>query len=151
MDLLGFQPNKSACVGMKTDLSLAKAVWIFFQTAYSINSIHAHRQNRSACRSDSRIRHLFAEQGTHIALADGQMSDSRIRPTRMMLPNCFYFVRLFFRIGIKRLLRVWIATYSLYPFFIHPPYQEIKAVKNTRQPLQTTQAKPAHLSPRSKI
>jgi hypothetical protein len=39
---------------------------------------------------------LFAEQDTHIALADGQTSDSRIRPTRMMLPNCFYFVRLFF-------------------------------------------------------
>ena len=55
---------------------------------------------RAACRSDSRIRHLFAEQDTHIALADGQTSDSRIRPTRMMLPNCFYFVRLFFRIGI---------------------------------------------------
>ena len=57
---------------------------------------------RAACRSDSRIRHLFAEQGTHIALAVGQTSDSRIRPTRMMPPNCFYFVRLFFRIGIRR-------------------------------------------------
>ena len=56
---------------------------------------------RAACRSDSRIRHLFAEQGTHIALAVGQTSDSRIRPTWMMLPNCFYFVRLFFRIGIN--------------------------------------------------
>ena len=54
-----------------------------------------------ARRSDSRIRHLFAEQGTHINLAAGQTSDSRIRPTRMMLPNGFYFVRLFFRIGIK--------------------------------------------------
>ncbi|MBP6393311.1 MAG: hypothetical protein KA279_02905, partial [Neisseria sp.] len=43
-----------------------------------------------------------AEQGTHIALAVGQTSDSRIRPTRMMLPNCFYLVRLFFRMGIKR-------------------------------------------------
>ena len=57
---------------------------------------------RAACRSDSRIRHLFAEQDTHIALADGQTSDSRIRPTRMMLPNCFYFVRLFFWIGIRQ-------------------------------------------------
>ena len=54
---------------------------------------------QAACRSDSRIRHLFAEQGTHIALAVGQTSDSRIRPTQMMLPNCFYFVRWFFRIG----------------------------------------------------
>ena len=42
------------------------------------------------------------EQGTHIALAVGRTSDSRIRPTQMMLPNCFYFVRLFFRIGIRR-------------------------------------------------
>ena len=57
---------------------------------------------QAACRSDSRIRHLFAEQGTHNTLAVGQTSDSRSRPTRMMLPNCFYFVRLFFRIGITR-------------------------------------------------
>ena len=57
---------------------------------------------QAACRSDSRIRHLFAEQGTHIALAVGRTSDSRIRPTRMMLPNCFYFVRLFFRMGINK-------------------------------------------------
>ena len=55
---------------------------------------------QAVCRSDSRIRHLFAEQGTHIVLAVGQTSGSIIRPTRMMLPNCFYFVRLFFRIGI---------------------------------------------------
>ncbi|MBP8876172.1 MAG: hypothetical protein KBG52_07645, partial [Neisseria sp.] len=46
----------------------------------------------------------FAEQGTHIALAVGQTSDSRIRPTRMVLPNCFYFVRLFFRMGITALV-----------------------------------------------
>ena len=55
---------------------------------------------QAAHRSDSRIRHLFAEQGTHIALADGQMSDSRIRPTRMVPSNGFYFVSLFFRFGI---------------------------------------------------
>ena len=56
---------------------------------------------QSARRSDSWIRHLYVEQGTHIALAAGQMSDSRIRPTRMALPNCFYFVSLFFRFGIS--------------------------------------------------
>ena len=74
--------------------------------------MHNGLYKQAACRSDSRIRHLFAEQGTHIALAVGQTSDSRIRPTRMMLPNCFYFVRLFFRVGIKRVyiqmgIRVW--------------------------------------------
>ena len=46
----------------------------------------------AARRSDSWIRHLFVEQDTHIALADGQTSDSRIRPTRLVLSNCFYFV-----------------------------------------------------------
>ena len=56
----------------------------------------------AACRPGSRIRHLFAEQGTHIAWAVGQTSDSRVRPMQMMLPNCFYFVRLFLWIGIKR-------------------------------------------------
>ena len=65
---------------------------------------------RAACRSDSRIRHLFAEQGTHIALAVGQSSDSRIRPTRMMLPNCFYFVRFFFSIGITSLSRLAVLS-----------------------------------------
>ena len=62
--------------------------------------MHNGLYKQAACRSDSRIRHLFEEQGTHIALAVGQTSDSRTRPTQMMLPNCFYLVRLFFRIGI---------------------------------------------------
>ena len=73
-----------------------------FQTLHPLKKI-IYKQ--AACRSDSRIRHLFAEQGTHIALAVGQTSDSRIRPARMILPNCFYFVRLFFRIGMKPFFR----------------------------------------------
>ena len=51
---------------------------------------------QAARRSGSRIRHLFVEQGTRIALAVGQTSDSRIRPTQMMLPNCFLFCKVIF-------------------------------------------------------
>ena len=77
---------------------------------------------QAACRSDSRIRHLFAEQGSHIALAlrpnvgfkNPTYADDAaelllfckvifwIGITQMVRSNCFYFVRLFFRMNINK-------------------------------------------------
>ena len=93
----GMQEKVTQRVGWVENSTSPQAVWYQFEKII---------YKQAACRSDSRIRHLFAEQGTHIALAYGQTSDSRIRPTRMMLPNCFYFVRLFLEL-VWRINAVW--------------------------------------------
>ena len=91
-----------------------------FQTAFFcwFNDLYLAR------RSDSWIRHLFAEQGTHIALAAGQTSDSRIRPTLMALSNCFYFVSLFFLNWYQAVWKLFRRPFLLIQWFIYSEKQE---------------------------